>query len=870
MLTFLTAALIARAEDQPAKPSARLIAQLETASSEAEQTKLIAAAAGQISGLELRKQLLARAYQLTLAGDYLRATADCDLTLRLAKEAGDEEHAAAAQVELSFVLRESGNLPAALAAIDEAVAFYEAHPKFQTGLISAYETRGLIYLWQSDFARALQSLNQALTLSRQTNYRAGIIPAYNDIGEVYRTQGEPAKALEFYLRAREVVGDDNAWNMAFIFDNIGMSYNAMGDLEHAIESIQRARAVAEKAGMKPRVATAFSVLGELEAKRGHLEAARKFDEQSLALARQIQDVGVEAKALLGMAQIDLAEGDGAAALEAARQSADLSRQVAELAQVVPALSLGGRALVTLGRDEEARAAFAEAIADVETMRDLVAGGDVERETFFALEIEPYREMIRLLVRQNKPEEALAMAERASARVLLDITSTERADETAVLSPAEQLTERELGLKLGAAQRELVRQRGAGKADPGAIAQDEKKVAAKEEARDDFETVLKAAHPELRRTAALPPLQSLAALAPLLHGGKTALLRYVVTDEETYLFVVRAGDLTAPQLRAFSLGKTRAALTNLTSDFHNRLAARSLAWEKPARELYDLLVQPAGLDLRQLDSVVIVPDGPLWDVPFQTLESEADHPLLADCAVRYAPSLTLLERLPQNPAARFDRPELLALINPSLGEAGEKSIPVSLAGPQWQPLPEAKKQADALRKIYPPPHGDILVGARARESEFKKVAGQAGLLHFATHGVLNDRAPLFSYLLLSQENLAPEEDGRLETREIMQMKLHARLAILCGCETARGEVTAGEGVIGLSWGFFVAGCPATIVSQWKVDSASSTDLMIKLHEQLHTGIDNAEALRRASLDLRNDARYRHPFYWAPFVLLGANR
>jgi CHAT domain-containing protein len=182
----------------------------------------------------------------------------------------------------------------------------------------------------------------------------------------------------------------------------------------------------------------------------------------------------------------------------------------------------------------------------------------------------------------------------------------------------------------------------------------------------------------------------------------------------------------------------------------------------------------------------------------------------------------------------------------------------------------EKQASELEKIYPPPAGEIFVGAAAREKTFKEKAASAAILHFATHGVLDDRAPLYSYLLLSQTDVAPGEDGRLEARELLQMKLHARLAILCGCETARGQVTAGEGVVGLSWGFLVAGCPATIVSQWKVESASSTDLMIELHRQLHAGAENAEALRQASLKLRKDPRYRHPFYWAPFVLIGAAR
>jgi CHAT domain-containing protein len=95
-------------------------------------------------------------------------------------------------------------------------------------------------------------------------------------------------------------------------------------------------------------------------------------------------------------------------------------------------------------------------------------------------------------------------------------------------------------------------------------------------------------------------------------------------------------------------------------------------------------------------------------------------------------------------------------------------------------------------------------------------------------------------------------------------------VLCGCETARGRIGAGEGLLGLSWSFFVAGCPATIVSQWKVDSASAEPLMLGLHRKLLAGAGAAEALRSTALELRKNERYRHPFYWAPFVLIGDSR
>ena len=827
--------------------------------------------AAEISGEVLRKEILTRAYQLTLTGEYLRAAADCDLVLRLAHEAGAEDDAAAARIELAFVLRECGDLGGALSAINQAVDYYEAHPEDAHGRISAHQARGIIYLVQSDFAHALQSLQRALTLSEKIKYREGIIPALNSIGEVYRTQGQPERALEYYEKARQAVGDDNAWNMAFIFNNIGMSYDALGDLDRAVQFIDRARAVAEKAGFRPRVENSLAVLGDLELKRGHLDAARDDYEESLKLARELRDVGGEAQATLGAAKVAQARGDEEAALSLAQKAATLSRQIAQLDQLVPALTLSGRSLRALQREKEAAAAFEEAIAAVEEMRGRVAGGEVERETFFSQQIEPYHAMVSLLVRQNKAAEALAMAERASARVLLDITSGGRAETTAVLTEEERKTQREIDLKLADAQRQSARL-APQEARQNAIAKNEAGRRELQKEAENFEALIQSAHPELRRTAVPEPLASLAAAGPLLRDGKTALLRFVVTGEESFLFLLtRPAEAREPQLQVVSLGKKRAELARLTNDFRSRLAARSLAWEKPAREFYDLLLRPIEEQLRGVEALVIVPDGPLWELPFQVLEKEADQPLLAAYTIRYAPSLALLSRLENSAPAGSPEPALLAFVNPALSEKKESALTkVALMSDNWQPLPQTEKQAPALREMYPPPAGRVLVGAAASETVFKReaAAGRHPAFRDARRARRSGAALFLPPLFPSRDR--PAEDGRLEARELMKLKLQARLAVLCGCETARGQVTAGEGVIGLSWGFFVAGCPATIVSQWKVDSASSTPLMVGLHRRLHDGAGNAEALRQASLELRKDARYRHPFYWAPFVLVGASR
>src|SRR5205085_2814446 len=158
-------------------------------------------------------------------------------------------------------------------------------------------------LAQADFAHALESFHRALELSQKIKHREGIIPALNSIGEVYRNQGQPERALEFYERARREVGDDDAWNMAFIFNNIGMSYDALGDYDRAIENINRARAVAEKVKFRPRVENALAVLGDLELKRSHFDAARGHYEKSLQIARELHDMAGEAQATLGLGRV---------------------------------------------------------------------------------------------------------------------------------------------------------------------------------------------------------------------------------------------------------------------------------------------------------------------------------------------------------------------------------------------------------------------------------------------------------------------------------------------------------------------------------------------------------------------------------------
>lgn len=132
--------------------------------------------------------------------------------------------------------------------------------------------------------------------------------------------------------------------------------------------------------------------------------------------------------------------------------------------------------------------------------------------------------------------------------------------------------------------------------------------------------------------------------------------------------------------------------------------------------------------------------------------------------------------------------------------------------------------------------------------------------------------MYSRLVMSRAENDPNDDGLLEAREIIQLNLHAELVVLSACQTARGRFGAGEGMIGMSWAFFVAGAPTMVVSQWKVDSASTATLMINFHKGLKgqtsiVGFSKANALRQASIQLMKEQRNQHPFFWAGFVMIG---
>ena len=656
-------------------------------------------------------------------------------------------------------------------------------------------------------------------------------------GNRLRVQGDYLQALTIYRLAQviaEQIGDKAG--IARTLTGIGVVHRLQGNYAQSLEYYQKSLAMWESTGDKKGIADSLCRIGDIYEKQGRHSQALDYSERAIVLARQIS-------------------------------AADTLRR---------ALFNSGVAYRALNQFAKARQAFGEAIATIETLRAQIAGGEQEEQRYFESKVSPYHAMVDLLIAENHPAEALTFAERAKARVLLDVLQSGRINVTKAMTGEEQEKERNLNGQLVSLNTQVYRETARPQPDQARLTDLNAQL---QKARLDFEafqTNLYAAHPELRaQRGEAQPLRPEEAAA-LLPDEKSALLEYVVADDKTYLIAVtKAAGKGEAEVRAYTAPIKRAALRSQIEAFRRQLAERDLGFRASATKLYELLLKPAKTQLQGKTNLIISPDDKLWEAPFQALLTRPNRFLIEDAAIAYAPSLTVLREMMKrrgNQNADGASTTLLALGNPMLDRAMIEQAEAPLRGAKLDPLPEAEDEVKALGRYYGAARSKVYVGAEAREDRAKAEAGQARILHLATHGTLNNAAPMYSHLVLAPG--AKNEDGLLEAWELMQMDLKAELVVLSACETARGRYGEGEGVIGLTWALFVAGAPATIVSQWNVESASTRDLMLSFHRHLRAPskaeMTKAEALRQAALRLLKSAETSHPFYWAGFVLVGDGR
>ncbi|HEV3197614.1 MAG TPA: CHAT domain-containing protein [Bryobacteraceae bacterium] len=721
----------------------------------------------------------------------------------------------------------------------------------EVAVAQTHSNLGNAYKDLGNLRAAVQSLQKALEVTRKRHMDQQSAWIMNNLGGVYYQQYDLELALSYQLQSlalKEKQKDADPADLASSTMNVGLDYQFLGNYAKAAASYDRVLDLT-KAGVSPPVhAMTLYNYGELLRRQGQNAAAKEKLAAAMAEAEKVPDRSTAAHSRIGLSEIAVDEGRFAEAWKLGEQALEYGRQAGETHTLVRASEVVGAALHSLGKDREAETAFLEAIHLTEELRLQLPGDQRSNANFMNERTSIYLRMAELEMGRGRPEAALSYVERSKARTLFDVLASGRADITKAMSEDERRQETLLNRSISHLHEQVLEESQRETPDRKRLTELAVQLEKARNEQRSFEIALYAAHPQLKvQRVAFEPA-SPGDLVAALPDSNTALLEYsAIGDQWIYLFVITRAPAGASeaQLKLYKLPVQKNSLERDVARFREQVATRDLGYRKLAISLYRDLVEPAAEQLRGKTTLVIVPDGVLWKLPFQALESSPDHYLLQDRAIFYTPSFSVLHEMQKlHEARKLVEPRLLAV--------------------QAALLPSAQREVDGLRRVYGPDKIKIFNAADADADRIKREAPNYQVLHLAAHGVFENRNPMNSYLVLAKAG--KPEAGVLEARTMMDLDLRADMVVLSGCETGLGDGGPGEGLIGMSWALFIAGSPTTVASQWKVESDSTSQLMVDFHRNLHRAT-KAQALQQAALEVMKKPEYRHPFYWSGFVLMG---
>jgi CHAT domain-containing protein/Tfp pilus assembly protein PilF len=828
------------------------------------------------------------------AGDYQGALALHEQAVRAARLGEAPE-------VLRSALNRQGVLLDALGRREEAVQSYrEALGLLPTGTDDAARAQVLSNLGSSlssigEKAAALEALEEGLALRRKGASRDVEAQALLQLGRVHRSLGDPERALGFH---REALAVSRAAGLrkreADSLNNVGTALAAMGELDAALASYRDALSINRQLKDSHGEASALNNTGWAQDRKGESGLAVESFEKAVTLFRGLGARANEAQALTNLGRVVAAKGDPAGARVHLEAALALRRQVRDPRGEAETLYYLARAERDGGRLEDARARVEEALARVEDVRSATPGPRL-RASYLA-SVQDYYALhadVLMLQHRERPRDglaalALASSERARARSLLDLLAEAGADIRGDADPA-----------LVARERSLRRQLSARAERHGRLLAGQATAAEREQAARDVEdAVAELERLEERLRTASPRYADLAHPRPvgladiqrdLLDDG-TVLLEYALGEERSYLWAV-----TRDGLHAYELA-SRARVEAAARTLHERLQAPGpLADVGQAAAALGALVLAPAADRIAGRRIVVVADGALEYVPFEVLPDPGapdGAPLVAGHDVVRAPSASALAALRRETAQRPRPPRDVAVLADPVfvatdarirsGANASASAPapappipavrsVGFADGRLPRLPGTRREAAAIMSLVPSDRGRQALDFEAsRELATSEELGRHRIVHFATHGLLDSARPELSGIVLSLvDREGRPRDGFLRMHELYTLKLPVDLVVLSACRTALGREVRGEGLVGLTRGFMYAGAPRVVASLWTVDDKATAELMTHFYRGLlgPRPVGPAAALRAAQDAVRTQRRWRHPYYWAGFVLHG---
>jgi len=759
-----------------------------------------------------------------------------------------------AQGEALFAVNSIGRAQLALGRLSEAAATFSRAVQSAERIddastaAQALGNLGAAYVQAGDYARALASLERAVAEARALGNRADVAVGLGNIGAIYRMLGDYPRALSTLESARvafESIGNRSGAARSMI--NVAAAYQEQGNLPRAMDAYEQALAQLQAAGNRQGIAATLHNVGQLHLDRGDSAQGVISFERALAASKELGDRHLEGQVLASLGRAhSKTPGGGDRAIELWEHALAIQVSLGAHVDAVTTLTNLAVARDKAGAGAEALAAARRGAA----MLPLVVGGlgeergSLARERFAAL----FSVGARAAVAKGDVAEATAFLERGRASSFLEALGSRDALRASTLPEALRTAEAEARAKQAAATAALHRAQAGG--DLATIRDRRKALVAAEsvvvEVSDRLEREAKAASNLLGATAA--PLEEIQRSL----AADQALIVYYWAEEFAIALVVTPATarlVSLPSLTAEIVAEAGLALSDSTSDAAGPLGRLRRAAAEP-------LALPT-----TVRCVLVAPDGDLSRVPASLL--------FGDREVACVPSGTAYARLLDDDKVRGVG--VLALGDPDYeSRVDERATGIYVRGGSGR-LARLPATADEANAVGEP----VLLGREATEKALREAVAKRPrwrAVHLACHGLIDAERPSLSSLALTPEG---EDDGFLTVLEVFGSRIPADLAVLSACETGKGRIVKGEGVVGLARAFMYAGSPRVICSLWKVDDDATRALMVRFYELWNPkegkpGLSTAEALRQAQAFVREDPKHpkwKHPFYWAAWVLWG---
>lgn len=718
---------------------------------------------------------------------------------------------------------------------------------------------GLVLVNDGRLAEGLKQLQTAVQLLPVEKNPEEYAAAAIDLAYAYFLLDRLEEAQQILEKLRDVCARLRFPGIeARVRANLALIYMLRGNYKPAVAEFQASLDRLSKTEDRPALLLVLTNIGVAVSSVEKFEVAEKVLSAAALVARTGKMPDAEALALTNLGCVALKRGKHADALRHHERALAMGREAGNLRVLSSCWSNLGDVHRSTGDWEKAAGAYEQAIAAIEQMRSGAVEPSLQR-SYFERQTDPYHRLVQCRIKLGQNEKAFAAMEQAKARTLIELLENGRADISGSLTTLEQRDERQKRDRLERAELRMHQSLGG----------EERANALKElnDARTDldtFERDLFLRHTDLRDRRARFAPASLKELSETFFGiePNLAVLSFSVAGDETLLLVLtREPGEMQPRLFACTLPISRQELAKRV---HKLLflctVEESNDFEKEAAALFEVLIKPAEEQLKGKQHVVVLPEGPLQTLPFQVLLDGDRKYLIQRCSLSYAPSATALLKMLRlaEERNREPAPKLPAVV------MGRPVMPTEDLSDLKDMEEEAKTVAGKLGVVP-------RLGRDASETFALREFPEASYIHVATHGVISPAAPLYSFIALAKDG---ENDGLLQARKLLAMKLKARLVVLSACETGTGQEQYGEGLLGLGWSLFVAGSPSNMLTLWSVSDKSTEILMGEFYKFLKPEgparrgtLTKAEALRQAQLAVLNVEKTKHPRHWAAFILVG---